>query len=389
MPSKKRWFLRRQLNIFLPQFIQKCQIPTGKNDINVLEVKCTNFERGCKWVGAIIMFENHLENCGYHLVECPLGCKITGLLQHALDKHIKRKCPNREFYCQDCNFKDTYENITNAHELQCQKKIILCPNPRCPESMEREKVNSHIEKECDYTMVTCKYESIGCEKKLEKYLMKEHEQDISSHIPLALTTLIKFQKYQQIATQSIESAHEAIRSLKFAIKSLTDIILVLKNRNDTPILNQGEAFTFKLTQFALKINTNNEFCSHPFYTSHRGYNMTIITNLRGGDGCDISVYVRMLQGEHDKELEWPFIGRVTFELLNQLADRKHHVKIINVGKDDDMQVSKGMGVTQFISHALLEYDPAEHTQYLKDDTLYFRITVESHSFKPWLECTTN
>jgi hypothetical protein len=35
-----------------------------------------------------------------------------------------------------------------------------------------------------------------------------------------------------------------------------------------------------------------------------------------------------------------------------------------------------LAVLRFISHAALPYNPDEGTQYLKDDTLYFRVSVE-------------
>ena len=48
-------------------------------------------------------------------------------------------------------------------------------------------------------------------------------------------------------------------------------------------------------------------------------------------------------------------------------------------KEDDRS-NEGLGLTQFISHDVL-YKPKENKEYLKDDTLKYRITitsVESH-----------
>ena len=47
----------------------------------------------------------------------------------------------------------------------------------------------------------------------------------------------------------------------------------------------------------------------------------------------------------------------------------------------------GRGHLQYIPHSELSRNPASNTQYLKDDTLYFRISVEVSDHKPWLECT--
>ena len=38
----------------------------------------------------------------------------------------------------------------------------------------------------------------------------------------------------------------------------------------------------------------------------------------------MSVYNNLLEGRYDDQLHRPFLGIVTYELLNQLADDKHH-----------------------------------------------------------------
>ena len=82
-----------------------------------------------------------------------------------------------------------------------------------------------------------------------------------------------------------------------------------------------------------------EFKSPSFYTSTDGYNMCIFVYPNGnGDsiGTHVSVYVRILNGRNDKNLTWPFIGTVQIELLNQLADQKHHLKKLIFTKEDFM-----------------------------------------------------
>ncbi len=43
-----------------------------------------------------------------------------------------------------------------------------------------------------------------------------------------------------------------------------------------------------------------------------------------GSGTHVSVEMCLMKGANDNYLTWPFIGTVTFELLNQLRDRGHH-----------------------------------------------------------------
>ena len=49
---------------------------------------------------------------------------------------------------------------------------------------------------------------------------------------------------------------------------------------------------------------------------------------RKGKGKYVSVFVYMMQGQFDDELEWPFRGNITVKLLNQqdgFTDDRHEL----------------------------------------------------------------
>lgn len=89
----------------------------------------------------------------------------------------------------------------------------------------------------------------------------------------------------------------------------------------------------------------------------------------------MAVYFILLKGKHDTKVKWPFIGRVMFILLNQLEDSNHHIRRLPVGAADDARVGTKLGI-RLISHSELTHNPVKNTQYLKDNTLYFRVLVE-------------
>ena len=133
------------------------------------------------------------------------------------------------------------------------------------------------------------------------------------------------------------------------------------------------------------------FTSRPFYTSH-GYHMALQVNADGegsGKGTHISVYAPIRQGEYDRQVKWPLLGSITFTLLNQLEDRNHHSETTILRKVNDARVGVDWGKPKFIAHSALDYNPIKNTQYLKDDTLYFRVAVEVDDHKPWLGCADN
>ena len=325
-------------------------------------MRCANMERGCRWTGTIGTIDNHTATCQFALVPCPNKCeddKGAGelyLMRKDLDDHLETKCPKRAYECQHCGEKGTYASITEEHDKVCNKKIVPCPNngSGCPLSMEQGKTKLHVRSVCNYTEVACAYESLGCAvRMLRKDIKKHQENDDKVHLHLSLQT-----------------------------------VCVLKEQHKT--LSEGEALVFKLPGYASKKENNEKFKSIPFYTSPGGYKMCIIVVANGagdGKGKHVSVYTALLEGSYDDQLHWPFLGTVTYEVLNQLTDDEHHSRVAKYDADDDMQVGSSSGFPNFLPHSSLSHDPATNTQYLLDDTLYFRVSVTVANHKPWLVCT--
>ena len=159
---------------------------------------------------------------------------------------------------------------------------------------------------------------------------------------------------------------------------------------DNKTLKEEKRMVLKMTGYNARKATDSKFLSDSFYTSPGGYKMCIRVDPNGtvsGSGTHMSVYARLLEGAYDASLSWPFMGSVTFTLLNQLADDEHHSWTLNYETKYNANVGTILGHGQFISYSALSHDPVKNTQYLKNDTLYFRVTVMVGSHKPWLVTT--
>ena len=320
-------------------------------------MRCVSMERGCRWTGTIGTLVNHIITCQFALFPCPNKCeddkgaKELHLMRKDLDNHIKTKCLKRAYECHYCGEKGTYASITEDHDKVCDKKIIPCPNngKGCPLSMDRGKTKQHVRSVCDYTKVACAYENLGCAVRMLRKDVGKHEKDSrEQHLDLSL---------------------DSIRS----IKSIS--------------LNDNESVIYKVTDFETKKTANIFDKSHTFYTSPQGYKMEIMFYANGqgsSEGTHLSVYTRLLQGSYDASLSWPFVGSVTLTLLNQLADENHHSMTSEYELKNNVQVGGGLGHPQFISHSELSHDPVNNTHYLKNNTLYFQVTVKVDDHKPWL-----
>ena len=226
-------------------------------------------------------------------------------------------------------------------------------------------LDDHVAKKCWHKIVTCKFAKIGCDKTFYRKQIQEHEADNERHLDLAMATILKLE--------------ERTTHMKYSLPNTK--------------------FTFKLSEFTKHKTNETEFNSSPFHTSPTGYKMCISVDANGigsVKGTHVSVYAHLMKGDNDDSLTWPFTGTVTYELLNQLEDKNHQTYTIAPFPADNDKVSGrvvngergvGWGCPKFIPPTELDYNADKNCQYLKNDTLIFRVSVEIPDYKPWLECT--
>ena len=343
---------------------------TGEQEIKALKIICNN---GCGWTGELRSLDNHLTTCGYALLPCTNKCtnntEEVYMLRCDMDNHLKNTCPNRQHQCPHCKDTGRHCEITTTHLNTCPKLMVPCPNVGCDDSMPRCELSDHQTK-CLFEKVPCRYAGIGCEEEPLRKDLQQHENDDTFHLHLAIETVNRQQK--------------EIKAMKDGVQT-------------TPCV-------FKMPNFNEFKEFNLEWNSPPFNTHSGSYKMCInvVANGAGdGEGSHTSVYVILMCGKNDNNLSWPFRGKVTITLLNQLEDKNHHTHKIKYPEDMDddsnrrvpdgtshMTRSEGYGLECFIAHNRLGHNATRNRQYLKDECLYFRITAKvPDPEKPWL--TTN
>ena len=145
--------------------------------------------------------------------------------------------------------------------------------------------------------------------------------------------------------------------------------------------NQIAPVTYKMSNFTQWLKSKDIWLSSPFFAFAEGYQMFLSITAAGNDeDTHVSVYLYLMKGPHDDKLEqsghWPLRGIFTIELLNQLNDSDHYspaVMYIPSSSGKRMYGNEKDVVefaAEFISHETL----FKHDGYLKDDSLYFRIS---------------
>ena len=342
-----------------------------------LEIYCPNTEQSCKWIGSIKNITDHLKDCLYQLKACPNNCSEL-IYPVELEKHLKDICTHRSTICPYCHITDIHQIITGSHYSECTEVPIACPNKECDEIHVRRLMEDHREV-CPKEKMLCPFSSIGCRQLMKREKMELHTQNtIERHLDLAMTHIV--------------ALNSDIDEMTFRVTQMTNQIEELKLRFPPPLPTQK--VVIKMSHFDSYKNNGKLWYSPAFTCS--GYRMCLCVHANGTNeakGTHVSCYICLMSGEYDDILEWPFQGEVTVELLNQLRDNYHEKTIIkyNASTEEiyscrviDKAHGEGWGKKTFVPHSNLIVDE-NYCQYLKDNTLYFRVSAKVTSrVKPWL-----
>ena len=343
-----------------------------KRKVLALKVNCRNKVPGCKWVGELGELDNHLKigsiegRCLFVSVECPLKCD-KHIQRCNLEEHKSSKCVKRPFTCKYCEYEATYELVANEHWLQCQKYPEKCPNKCSEDNIERQFLQRHLDDECPLQEVECKFSYAGCPVKMKRREIQKHMDESKD--------------------EHLENVGNYGKTMDLKFQALAVAITKIAPQ---PIFVPPPEFT--VDSFAKHKTANDVWDSPSFYSHIGGYKMCLDVYANGiddGEGTHVSVFVYMMKGEFDSHLQWPFKGEVEVQLVNQREGGEHLeeaiIEITDEAMDDDDYVdnfsrvmmgvksTSGFGYTTLISHTDL-YKPEEGKEFLKNDTLKFRVT---------------
>ena len=364
--------------------------------------------------------ERHKEECELEVISCSNNCGEK-FERRYLVNHIGMECPCRNTYCEYCYDIGEYQYIEGQHKEECPKLPLPCPNECEVGFVPREDMEAHKE-ECPLEVIWCEYYNVGCrarmirkdqekhkKEKIEEHLMMtmqklttNEEQLIDTKLQLTDTileldttktqladALQRINKLEALATDSAvvsPTISAAVLEANWSDK-LVSAATTSKSSNQQccPVL-------LKMPGFNEKKKNRIEWYSDSFYTHNNGYKMSLCVFVAGygdGEGTHLSVSLYLMKGPHDDELTWPLKGKFKVKLLNQISDSEHYSKIFtfddNTPKDNAGRVTigekaDGWGFHRFISnedlHKTTKFRKTNTTcQYLKDDCIFFKVTV--------------
>ena len=128
--------------------------------------------------------------------------------------------------------------------------------------------------------------------------------------------------------------------------------------------------------------------SEPFYLSKNGYKLRIKLMPNGGSSTDLdvnnnakgrflSVYIKVIPGEYDSVLPWPFKEKICVALIDQEASQGKRVNISRVVNFEAFQgyhrplsePENGLGFPDFVHQSVLKTQ-----SYLKNNTIFIMVS---------------
>ena len=374
--------------------------------ILALEVRCTLKDRGCEWTGKLEGLKAHLDvntgDCEHVDVECPNRCDQP-IQKHNRAIHLANSCPKREFTCQYCNFKATYEVVSNHHWPQCSFYPVPCPNA-CGTRLDCSDLDSHLA-QCPLKEIKCEFSHAGCTMKLPRQDMERHmEESTQQHLALMSATIVRINRefeqklqeqqshFQLYMEQKDRQIQEVVHEKEERIRAVVEEQLLRHSQENeakikdlqqqieqkVEVLQKHTVLQFEMPNFRQHMDEMDYWYSPPLYAYPGGYKFCIAVCANGlgsGIGTYLTVYLYSMKGEFDSQLQWPAQNTITLQLLNQERDRDH------ITVTENFEWSKPVGERdfvayfscQFTAHKDLGYDPQRGTCYLKNDHLLFRV----------------
>jgi len=211
----------------------------------------------------------------------------------------------------------------------------------------------------------CPHQEAGCQWRGRQRNLENH---LSRNISLHLQMMVAHNKRQA----------EMISALQARIEEAT-------SSKDGTLLWRISNFSQKLLES--KQREGLELVSRPFFSSSTGYKLQASLFLNGnggGENTHLSLYIKLLPGEYDCILKWPFKHTISFTLLDQNMDRAAAVNVMESFIPDQNwpnfsrpsthndQDQLGFGFPKFVHQDILS-----KRGYVKDDTLFIKIRADS------------
>ncbi len=247
--------------------------------------------------------------------------------------------------------------------------------------------------QCPLQLVECEYAHAGCCERIQRNDLAMHmEQNVQKHLLWAITASQKqitalekkMERRMEVMNRQVKRQVDEVRKEKEKqlkekdrqIDLLEQRVATLERHATLLVLSPVSFTVFNYSQNKGRW-TGSTVGGPLLYTHCRGAKVQVCTSFKQEILSRVNVQLHQLPGEFDDEIKWPVKCTVTVHLLNQLRDQDHisgsqtftlarPTKRSYAGYPDSLEVYQNT----------IENRSTRDIQYLKDDCLRFRVSVE-------------
>ena len=296
--------------------------------------------------------------------------KETTAAQHTLDQHKRESNEKLKAAKDELSKKLTASEHAMQTALNTQQAALTQQKNELTEKLSASEQNLQATLATQQTTITkCRDEN----RRLQQSLTEQERKQLESEA--------KVMRVRDDLTRKITASEQKIQTQEATLNQHQKTLEKVTCTGTLP-------FEFTMTEFQQHKRASDEWYSPPFYTHTHGYRMCINVDANGwgsGKGTHLSVFGYLMRGDFDDDLQWPFEGAITIQLLNQLQDSNHQTGILSSTYSADLvglqRVTSGEraqcacgGIHIFLPHTQLHLNAKKNYQFLKDGQLKFRVS---------------
>ncbi|KAM9994800.1 hypothetical protein ACTFIY_000996 [Dictyostelium cf. discoideum] len=211
----------------------------GANQENEKRKLIKDEEMGCKEIINVDQLDTHTRNCKFKFVECSHnGCNRI-LRSNSLKEH-ENICVFKLVLCGYCGGGTILKELENHYD-KCSKFPFFCPQG-CSIIIERDQIKSHIDNDCNDSIIQCKYYEYGCKvemkrPELQNHLEKvNHQSSMGKLIDKLSSSLDQSMKIHELLLKEIDKSRITCSKLQEKNDELSSLITKINdnyfNKND-------------------------------------------------------------------------------------------------------------------------------------------------------------
>ena len=359
---------------------------------------CCDYCRDYNSVHANVVYR-HWPVCRCYPMECPNHCSAYAIERQNLQDHLDTECPLKmlecEFHPAGCDVLVARQDMSqHLEEFHLQHTSLLggAHQKLMDETAERDEVRRRLADQKEAELAVFREE---CQGRLDRVWVENaflKQEMVSMRSEMAEMRKEFLESVSQLKTSHAQREVESGRVREDLQAQVTGLRCELE-KTRTALAQQCYSIQTRVGVFPVEFTMegfsqhNGEWQSPSFYSHLEGYRLCLVISPKGegrdNEAC-VNVFVCVMRGEYDHQLNWPLLAEFTVQLRNQLTDRHHATEVIKFTETTPTSYSsrvvgrergkEGWGLKGFIGHSELVHNSVKNRQFLKDDRLCFRIT---------------